>query len=141
MEAWKRSHRIDTVQVTIPDDYQLSPNGVYAYHLQQEQSDAYRLLVFNERPYLVELSIANIRGIQDLKWVNEKIIHLRVWLGRIAGVDVLFDVELEKIVLAEPFNNGQLALQQWRESCETDRWKDTEICNPRCYRLEDSVRN
>ena len=40
------------------------------------------------------------------KKINEKLIFLRWWLGRIAGMDVIYDVETEKIIYFDKINDG-----------------------------------
>ena len=51
-----------------------------------------------------------------MKWVNEKLLFMRPWWGRILGTDLIYDVEAERIVYAETVTDGYLAYQQFRES-------------------------
>jgi hypothetical protein len=56
-------------------------------------------------------------GLSDVRWLNEKLILMRPWWGRIAATDLIFDVEREKIIYAESVTDGTLAYQQYLESC------------------------
>lgn len=137
-EAWQKAHLVRRVERAMPPGYERSPNGAYAMHLGMlEVSDGYELLVFNERPYLVSVRMTGVKSVQNLRWVSEHLLSLRVWLGRIAGVDLLFNAESEAFERVEAFHDGTIAMQQWRESCAGGPLQDTEQCNPTCYRLEE----
>ena len=49
--------------------------------------------------------------------MNEKLIFVRPWWGRMAATDLLFDVEREEVISAESVTDGSLAYRQYRESC------------------------
>lgn len=141
LEAWESAHRLTHVQESMPEEYHLSPNNAYAFYLETlKKEGTHRLFIFNERPRLTALELEKIWSIQDIKWINEKLIYLRVWLGRIAGVDVLFDVEQERFLHVESFRDGEIAMQQRKESCKNDKWKDTEVCKYSCHKLEDHLK-
>ncbi len=52
------------------------------------------------------------------KWVNEKILFLRVYWGRIVGTDVLVDAETGKFLYMESFVDGTQMFQQAREASQ-----------------------
>lgn len=47
------------------------------------------------------------------QWINEKLISLRVWWGRIVSTDMIFDVENANFIYMEDANYGNLIM-----SCE-----------------------
>ena len=44
------------------------------------------------------------------QWINEKLIFLQVWLGRIVAMDLIVDIENRSSVYAESANHGRLIL-------------------------------
>lgn len=109
----------------------VSPNGAYTFHLDEIPATGgnsdYTLTVDNERPYLLELAFPDARGVVTPTWINEKLLFVRVWWGRVAGTDYLVDVEKEAVVLVEPFRYGAIAFQQFKQ-CETPEWEGSEAC-------------
>ncbi len=132
--------KIDHVTHLIRDSHVTSPNGAYAYeridHPRPGESGATRveLFVFVERPYLVRVVADDVFQVLDDHWVNGKLLYFRVALGRVAFVDILFDVERERIVHREEGSFGDLLFQQAKESCATPALRES--CARRCYRLK-----
>ncbi len=115
-----------------------SPNGAYQFDITGRATDADpewypRLIIFNERPYLLEVRFPNTRAISEAEWINENLIYVRLWWGRVAGSDFIVDVEREKVVYQQPIRWGDSAIQQY-EQCAVDDWKDEEQC--RCFELQ-----
>ncbi|MBE7541987.1 MAG: hypothetical protein M9913_23155 [Bryobacteraceae bacterium] len=100
----------------------LSPNKAYWFSVSPAgcpdagATPARTIHVFTERPAILELTLgkADCRYETSAKWVNEKIIFVRVWWGRLAGSDLLVDVETEKILYHEIVQDGAIAFQQSR---------------------------
>jgi len=65
----------------------------------------------------VDIEFVELEGLSDVRWLNEKLIFMRAWWGRIAATDLIFDVEREKVIHAEWLTDGSLARQQYLESC------------------------
>jgi hypothetical protein len=42
---------------------------------------------------------------------------MRVWWGRIAATDLVFDVEAGRMVLVESTHDGQSDMEQFRDMC------------------------
>jgi hypothetical protein len=60
------------------------------------------LLVFNERRTLVKLSfIDHDSGRVRIHWVNEKLVFIGASWGRMASIDMIFDVEKGRFVYRE----------------------------------------
>lgn len=113
---WRAWTTIERVDAPVPDDKQLSPNRAYYYAVASEAPRT-AILVFAEKEKLVRISFETSRGLSDIKWINEKLLYLRVWWGRIAATDLVFDVEQERVVLAESVTDGAIAMQQAQETC------------------------
>ena len=110
-----------------------SPNGAYNFLIESSAGNSdvepySRLLVFNERPYLLEVRFPNAKSISEAKWINENLIYVRVWWGRISGSDIVLDAEKEAIVFRQHIEDGTLAFQQYRQ-CAEDAWKDDPECH------------
>lgn len=75
-----------------------------------------QIRVFNERDYLICISIIDYAAQYDLKinWINEKMIYAQFWWGRIVGSFFIFDVEKEKILIKEMFYEGSHIFHQWQ---------------------------
>lgn len=48
----------------------------------------------------------------EVRWVNEKLLFFRVYWGRVAGSDYLFDAEVGKVIHREMVHDGTLLFQQ-----------------------------
>ncbi len=73
--------------------------------------------IFAEKSYLIRIEFSHLFGLSEVKWVNEKLLFMRPWWGRIAATDLIYDVEAERFIYAESVTDAYLALQQFRESC------------------------
>ena len=77
------------------------------------------ILVFNERAYLIRIAPAKSDPDYFLKridWVNEKLVYIEIWWGRVLGSCYIFDVEKELMVYREMINDGTLPFQQWKQN-------------------------
>ena len=75
------------------------------------------MTIYAEKDHVVDVAFVELFGLSDVRWVNEKLIFMRPWRGRIAATDLIFDVEREKFVYAESLTDGSLAHQQYRACC------------------------
>lgn len=107
----------------------MSPNGAYAFYRVENRAGGPTVVVYSERPYLLLIGADGTEAL-ELSWVNEKLILVRVWWGRVAGTDYLVDVEREAIVYSEGFRYGSIAYQQYRQ-CAEETWRGSSSC--RCY--------
>jgi hypothetical protein len=74
------------------------------------------ILVFTERDYLVRVRFRDIHYCRNIGWVNEKLLRIRVWWGRICATDLIIDVEREQIIYREMVEEGSIAFQQFQEA-------------------------
>ena len=119
----KVEQRLQLRRVTenMPKGRTLSPNGAYAFHEERVQrpdgSSVVTVKVFTESDELLEVRAENVKGVNHVQWVNEKLLFLRVWIGRLGGADVILDVERDRIILMETVMDGRLDWEQARASC------------------------
>lgn len=72
--------------------------------------------VANESGYFVQVLLTDHKNSSPTaKWINEKLLYIEVWWGRILGTTIIFDVESEKIIHKEMVHWGLIAFQQWQE--------------------------
>ena len=100
-----------------------SPNKAYWYSVTEPDTmkpGPYKLRIdiYNEREYLVRLDMLNIYGNfkPHVKWINEKLLYVQVWWGRVKGVDLIFDVENEQVIHKENINYGIIPFLQWQQA-------------------------
>jgi hypothetical protein len=107
---------------TIGAEKVYSPNKAYWFSvtgadcMTQAQCDA-EVTIFNERDYLLQFKISEMKYYPPkTAWINEKLLHVRVWLGIRLGLDQTIDVEKEEIIYQEMIHSGTIAFQQWQQS-------------------------
>ncbi len=106
----------------IQNDKVFSPNKAYWFSVIEPNSissairDA-QINIYNERDYLLCIKLLELNHYQiTTNWVNEKIIYIRAWWGRVLGVNLIFDVESEKIIYKENVNDGGIPYSQWKQA-------------------------
>jgi hypothetical protein len=113
---WPSRTKIERVATARPDVLTLSPNGAYYFALSQAQADL-SLLVFAGKDHSVRISFAGSKDPPQVQWINERLLYVRIWWGRVAATDLIFNVESERVVHAESVHDGGNAMEQSRESC------------------------
>jgi hypothetical protein len=99
-----------------------SPNGAYWFSVIEPNftNTAIRdvqINIYNERDYIISLELLEINHYQiETRWINEKLIYIDAWWGRVLGVNLIFDVELEKIIYKENVNDGGIPYSQWKQA-------------------------
>ena len=126
----KRLLRFSHRTGALPHPRTLSPNGAYALHYSEQhdpeapsRANSVSLLVFNEKSELLSLQADGVFSLVDL-----------LWLGRLAGVDVLWDVEEEAVIRIEGVADGRILWEQARESCHA--LPHVPACNEACTTLK-----
>ncbi|MGA1871406.1 MAG: hypothetical protein ACMUJM_22990 [bacterium] len=132
-DCWKESrivHKIDSWQ-KLKENFKIerikldkavkftniSPNKGYSFKKEGFRPEV-TISIYAEKDHLIVITISDVHGVSDINWINEKLLFIRIWWGRIAIDDVIFDVENELIVYTEPAVDGYLAYQQAEESCK-----------------------
>lgn len=110
----------ERVPATEGAQWTTSPNG--AYRLRKVDPDFSapppwntRIVIENERPDAVVVELRNHGNASAYAvWVNEKLVLVRVWWGRVLGADLLVDAEKGEIVWKETARGGDAAFEQSR---------------------------
>ena len=115
-DIWKANTAVEklTGQKLKPGIY--SPNKGY-YFVAEDGRPNGSVTIFAEKNYLLRIEFSQLFGLAEVKWINEKLLIMRPWWGRIAATDLIYDVEAEKVIYAEGLIDGYLAFHQYRESC------------------------
>lgn len=115
-------HVVELPPTTPPGEAIVSPNGAYRMWVRQPASPGSEpqgagLIFAVERPTQVGLMFENVAGPLAPRWINEKLVFVRVMWGRIVFTDVLFDVERREILYSEEVRDGTIAFEQFRDAC------------------------
>jgi hypothetical protein len=94
----------------------LSPNKGYSFSLTGTRPD-YEVLIDAEKEHLVALKFSDTFGLHEIKWVNENLVFLRVWWGRLRGTDLIFNAESEAFVYDQTVEDGTQAYMQFQGHC------------------------
>jgi hypothetical protein len=123
---------VDHIEATEAVKGSESPNGAYRFVVtgrpQESDPDWYpRLIIFNERPYFLQVKFPKTKSISKAEWINENLIYVRLWWGQVAGTDIIVDVERETVVYQQPIRYGEIAFQQYKQ-CAADNLEDEAQC-------------
>lgn len=97
-------------------DKTFSPNKGYYFNLVGWRHEA-SLSIYAEKEYLIMISFKDISGINQPVWINEKLIFISVWWGRIAATDLIYDVEREEVIYLEDKRDESISFNQHKEMC------------------------
>src|SRR4030095_4341285 len=74
-----------------------------------------RVIIEAERPEATVVELRNPgNGAAYAIWLNEKLVLVRVWWGRVIGADVIVDAEKGEIVWKETVRAGEIPFEQAR---------------------------
>lgn len=116
IDPWKRNTSIKQVKGEKPKPGKFSQNKGYFFVVEGGRPSA-TVTIYAEKEHLVQIQFSELFGLSDINWINEKLLFLRPWWGRIVATDMIYDVEKDKIVYAETVTDGYIAHQQFLESC------------------------
>lgn len=115
-DPWRQNTAITFVAREKPAPGVFSPNKAYFFVMENNPPSA-RVTIYAEKDHLIQFTFSKLNGLSDVGWVNEKLLFMRAWWGRIMATDFVYDVEKEKLIYTETVLDGHIALQQYRESC------------------------
>lgn len=96
-----------------------SPNAGYWFHTEGiKEKKQYIVISSDEGQYLITLKEPYPSFSTQISWVNEKIVFIRVYWGRIQGVDMLFDSEVGEFIYRESLVDGSILYQQTKQALE-----------------------
>jgi hypothetical protein len=115
-DIWKNNTAFKKIAGPKPANGTYSPNKGYFFFAEDGQPSG-SVTIFAEKNYLIRVEFSELLGLSEVKWINEKLLFMRPWWGRIVATDLIYDVEAEKIIYVESATDAYLAYQQFRESC------------------------
>ncbi|WFB36034.1 hypothetical protein P3T73_17920 [Kiritimatiellota bacterium B12222] len=73
--------------------------------------------IYTERDYLIKIDLIDHAAQYEIKieWINEKLLYVRFWWGRVVGTDFIYDVEKEMFISREMIFDGNNAFKQWKQ--------------------------
>lgn len=113
----------DIAEVSV-DAIEFSANKAYFFHVLRPNTSETGpwdtvLSVDNERAGLLQVVLKSHSSSNvDVKWINEKLLFIRVWWGRVVGTDLILDVEREAFIYREQIHSGNIVFQQWKEGAQ-----------------------
>ncbi|MDJ0918040.1 MAG: hypothetical protein QNJ05_09765 [Woeseiaceae bacterium] len=136
---------VEKIDPTAAFEGTISPNGAYSFDITGRAKDSDpdwfpRLIIFNERPYLLEIRFPNTKTISKAEWINENLIAVRLWWGRVAGSDFIVDAEKEEIIYQQPIRWGDSAFQHFKQ-CNHEQWKGEAHCQCSLPRTESTPKS
>lgn len=113
--SWVRESPPDSGGSRSPNDaYEAWPLGGGPGGL---RDSAATVLVDVERPERLLIETRGLLGPPEIRWVNEKILFIRIPWGRIVYTDLLVDVETGAPIYEDGAVYGGAAFEQFREAC------------------------
>lgn len=116
MNLWQKNTAFIPLKIEKPKSGVFSPNKGY-YFVVEGGRPTGTVNIYAEKDHLIQVTFSNLYGLLDVKWINEKLLFMRPWWGRIMGTDLIYDVEKETVIYAETITDGHLAQRQYLESC------------------------
>ena len=107
---WKANTVIRKLNNTLLKPVIFSPNKGYLFVTEGGRPSGAKT-IYAEKTYLIRIEFAELFGLSEVKWVNEKLLFMRPWWGRITATDLIYDVEAEKMTNAESVTDANLAFQ------------------------------
>lgn len=93
-----------------------SPNDAYWFQKRFSEKGTFQVVIFNEHRFIVIDTSGDDHYAKEVRWINEKLIYVRDWLGKVLGLDVIYDVEKEEILYFEMVHDGGLPFLQWQQN-------------------------
>jgi len=110
IDPWQKNTFIKTIRAENPKPGELSRNKGY-FFLVEGGSPNGKITIYAEKDHLVQISFSELFGLSDVKWINEKLLFMRPWWGRIAATDI--------IMMSRKSKSSTLSLSQtviWRSN-------------------------
>lgn len=114
---WKKNTEITPLKAQKPKPGVFSPNKSYFFVSEGLGRSNATITIYAEKDHLIQITFAELFGLSEIRWVNEKLLFMRPWWGRSVGTDLIYDVEKEEIIYAETIRDGYIAYQQFQEDC------------------------
>jgi hypothetical protein len=116
-DPWQKNVAVTFIKTEKPKPGVYSPNKSYFFVSQGPGRPEATITIYAEKDHLVQIKFTDLFGLSETRWINEKLLFMRPWWGKIVGTDIIYDVEKEKVIYAETVTDGGLAFFQFKESC------------------------
>lgn len=116
-DPWKQNVKFIRVKAGKPKPGVYSPNRGYFFVLSGKGRPDASITVYAEKDHVIEIRFEKLSGLTDTRWINEKLLFMRAWWGKVVATDLIYDVEKEMVIHAESVKDGVIAFRQYRESC------------------------
>lgn len=113
---WEKNTAVSIAKEPKPEPGVLSPNNSYFFIVEDGRPNG-KVTIYAEKEHLIQIKFTELFGLSEVKWINEKLLFMRPWWGRIRATDLIYDVENEKFIYAETVTDSYIAYQQFLESC------------------------
>ncbi len=95
-----------------------APNQAYRFWVSKlPGKDLTEVLIDHEHDGMLILQLVEPAGSPEVRWVNEKLLFVRVAWGRVLFSDMLLDVEQAQLIYHELLQDGSIAFQQYQQAC------------------------
>lgn len=132
-------YAVSHVDGEIPPNLTRNPGGFYAFAVEttplpQPWSGATRIdiLVFVERADLLQIRYNEVFSLLSVNWITDRLLHVRVALGREVVADYIFDVVAGVGVFQQVLEDGSRLVRQAQEFCNQPQNKNLPECTPDC---------
>lgn len=109
--------RLDHVDEPMSGERIYSPNGGY-YFVAAGDRPTSILHVFNEKSQVWAVSFVESFYPLSPTWINENLLFVRVYGGRVSFVDLVLNVEAESVMHAQRGMDGSMAMRQFQDGCK-----------------------
>ena len=113
---WEKNTEVFITKESKPQPGARSPNSGYFFIVENGHQNG-KVTIYTEKEHLIQIKFTELSGLSHVQWINEKLIFMRPWWGRIKATDLIYDVENEKFIYSEGVTDGYIGYQQYLESC------------------------
>lgn len=126
-DMWSRRVSFNKYDDWVVDDQEkvFSPNKAYWFQKGFNEQGTFQVVIYNEHRYVTIDTTSDDHYSKDVKWINEKLVYVRDWLGLKGGFDLIYDTEQEEILYFEQINSGGGPFVQWTN--ERNKRKNQEL--------------
>lgn len=120
-ESFSKRLTIEIVPLHKPSDQAIySPNKDY-WFVQEAHEEGKDQFIISTTESGIRLTLLDRYPNFDpeIRWINEKLLFIRVYWGRVMGSDYIFDVETGKIIYREMLHDGTPLFDQVSKAKQT----------------------
>ena len=79
-----------------------------------------KIHIHTGKDYMLSIELIDHKpNLPEIRWVNEKLLFVRVWWGKVLGSDFIIDIEKEKIIYKDMINDGRIPFLQHQQNKDT----------------------